>query len=765
MNENQLSLFDVNVVDEVRQINQTSSSRIKNINYNLDSHIEAILISALANKSVSDSDEYLISYLANNPKAKIIASSFNSPQLIRKLNRQKKVNNDNNISLKNNGNKVIYEDQEIGEIKLLYKSPLPGELQAKLAYLSTIDRFLEYLQRKFFISILNESNYHIQLFIPYKVKINIDQEWKKFIQNIMFSLYGDNQNKLFGLLNTFILLINELKLAKSEKKHKGFGMPRLPILTKDQAYLIMGWYYAVIQKGLSRDKLKESHLNKLTELEGAYSEKILEIKRISLNFTEIAINQITPTPANFNLLLDEISKLFLIIEKNNYDQIPKPLLYEFDQKIDSFIRLAGDDTNKFCYCCGINLKGLKYPAHKLVFESPTQRRQSSSSGEKAPNICSCCASLSFASPLKVSHRNIIIKLDKKRDNQNFYQINLSQYLRMLTNKSLNLTAGQYLLLPSEHIFQNKEVIYASKKLGQVQYARAKIADIFPLEVLTDFDFSLVLQGSQEIKLESRHLIFIKGLMEGYGQKIIESGKEINSKLGDAIRYIEQDLPYLADYTLAKISNISSLSNQINLEKVRANYYQQLNLDLKKLNLNIKQQKDNEMNKNQLQKRANLYQDVAGLTGLTYAFAYSLESTAKKAMKSEDAEREVSKLIEQVDNGFNFCYYATLGDEKKINVQARLFFEEKHHFIYEQTQQLLNKLDINNREETEENGTKYLQLYADDIIKVYEHFSNPNTEHNYASDKDWKTLTYHLKLSLYTRFPELVRKLNKSKGDN
>lgn len=758
MSENKLSICDVNVIDKVKQINETLPSHISEISYDLDSHIEVILISALASQSVMDSDNYLLSFLASNPKTKIILSSFNSPQLTRKLKKIKQQKQVEKPRLENKNNQVFYGSQQIGEIKLLYKPFIPGELQAKLAYLSTIDRFLEYLQKKFLIGILNESNYNIKLFIPYKVEINFDKEWKNFIKNIMFSLHGDNKNNLFCLLNTFILLINELKLAKSEEKSKGFGMPRLPILTKDQAYLIMGWYYAVIQKALSRDKLTESHLNKLTELESAYSEKILEIKKISLNFKEIAVNQITPTPANFNLLLDEISKLFLIIEQNKYDPIPKPLLYEFAQKLDSFIRLAGDDTNKFCYCCGINLKGLKYPAHKLVFESPTQRRQSSSSGEKAPNICSCCASLSFASPLKISHRNIIIKLDKKRDNKNFSQINLFQYLRMLTNKSLNLTAGQYLLLPSEYIFQKKEVIYACNKLGKVQYARAKIADIFPLEVLTDFDFSLVLQGSQEIKLESRHLIFIKGLMESYAQKIIISGKEINLKLGEAIRYIEQDLPYLADYTLAKVSNLSSLSSQINLEKVRANYYQEL---IKY----IEQQKGNYMSESQLQKRANLYRDVAGLTGITYAFANSLESTAKEAMKPEDAEREVSKLIEQIENGFNFCYYATLGDEKKTNVQAKLFYEVKHHFIYEQTAVLLNKLGIDNREETDEKGNKYIQLYADDIIKAYEFFSNPNNEHNYASEKDWKTLTYHLKLSLYTRFPELVRKLNKSKGDN
>lgn len=34
---------------------------------------------------------------------------------------------------------------------------------------------------------------------------------------------------------------------------------------------------------------------------------------------------------------------------------------------------------------------------------------------------------------------------------------------------------------------------------------------------------------------------------------------------------------------------------------------------------------------------------------------------------------------------------------------------------------------------------------------------------YSSDKDWKTLTYHLELSIYARFPEQLQK--SSKGDN
>ena len=161
--------------------------------------------------------------------------------------------------------------------------------------------------------------------------------------------------------------------------------------------------------------------------------------------------------------------------------------------------------------------------------------------------------------------------------------------------------------------------------------------------------------------------------------------------------------------------------------------------------------------NQIPKRAQLYKDVAALTGLTYAFAQSLESTAKKGMKQEAAEREVSKLIEKVDDAIAFCYYATFGDEKKTSVQSRFYYNPANYFIYEQTKRLLVTLEISISEREHKDEAKqqtWLELYADDVTRAYAHFA----ENNYAQEKDWKELTYQLKLSLYTRFPELVRKM-------
>ncbi|MFM6402263.1 MAG: hypothetical protein ACKPFF_36755, partial [Planktothrix sp.] len=202
-----------------------------------------------------------------------------------------------------------------------------------------------------------------------------------------------------------------------------------------------------------------------------------------------------------------------------------------------------------------------------MFERPSQRRQSSAS-EDRPHICASCSILAFACPLKVTDESIIIQLNSVDDSpQN--QSKIKDYIRMLTNKELNLSAGRYLILSSERTLKGD---LASQKLGQVQYALAKVASLFPVEVLSDFKISLLIQGSEALTLANRHLILIKGLIGCYQQSIITSDQEVNLKLGDAIRYVEQDLPFLACYTLTRNSKFS---DPFSLEKILERYWQEL----------------------------------------------------------------------------------------------------------------------------------------------------------------------------------------------
>lgn len=819
-----------------------------------------ILVSALASEilkheTASSLRSCLMKRSEVAPTIVAIAQRFGKPALIRALNLpQSSSAEDLSLSLDIQGTQIGYQGQIIGQTKVLFKSPLPGELQARLAIESTIDRFLEYLLKVHQIVVLEESDRHVQLFIPSlanQLELNFDNLWNQFLEQVAFSIYGLQKYKLPGLSQTLITMLKSVTLSG-----RGFSTLEIPILNQEQADVLAAWYFAVWRETRKRqdrrqetiahlkDKLEQSDLTEkdhkvatkqlqeaevmqqkeavkycenfqkffgklLEEHQTAYQElatiqsslnnkpssaelkklqkqweKFVEkivfspefieqksdlfrqvegnpldlvardsqqntdqfarVKQIARNFDKSATDQIAGVKGD--IFAQCIIQMYRLLEmrSDQFDPLPPPLLTE---QPNAQVRSPGDDSKEFCYSCGValNTKTAQWQVLRFIFERPAQRRQSAS-GEGRPYICASCAALAFISPLKLTDESIVLKLEPYK-NKERTGLKLKDYLRMLTSKQLHLSAGKYIVLASDKTQGGDS---AAQKLGQVQYALAKVATIFPVEVLSDFHFSLMIQGSEPIQLPNRQLIFIKGLMEGYGQSIIVAGKDINLTLGDAIRYVQQDLPYLADYTVTKASNFS---NNLELERIRAFYFESIQTDLRV-------RRDFMDSNTQLSKRARLYQDVAALTGLTLAFANSLESTAKKAMDKDDVEREVSKLIEKVDDAVAFCYYATLGDETKTTVQARLWSNPDNQFIYAQTKKLLEELNIRDREECGEDGKAWLNLYADDMLKAYTYFSQKK---DYTQEKDWKELTYQVRLSLYTRFPELVRKL-KSTGD-
>lgn len=812
-------------------------------------YLNKILLSALSSDVFHGERQQVIALLANQPIAIAIAQSFGSSKIIRELKLSKKSAKADLPEIEYKQDRVFYQDQELGKIQILYKSPIPGELQARLAIESAIDRFLEYLQKVHQIVVLEESDRHVRVFIPNKEIPDFKTLWRKFLEDVAFSTFGENE--LAGLVQTFIVMLNAITLSG-----RGFSTLDVPILTRDQANVLAAWYFAVardvegrqikrqkqidalvkeldkpdlaekevkskskelqdkqamqdkeakkyqeyfqkgfdkslkeqasvwqelgvITKDLEKTGLTKAQKNKLQKQQDNLKSKVVfsqesvqqkisllaesrgdpfvflqlnrsqdlekfrKIEAIAKSFSKVATDQINATRGD--IFTQCISEMYRLLETETFDPLPEPLLSE--QVILPEWRSAGDDSKEFCYSCGVSLdpKTAKWQVLRFMFERPSQRRQSSS-GEGRPHICTSCSALAFASPLKVTDESIILKLTSVKGDRD--SVSIKDYVRMLTNKEMHLSGGRYLVLASDRTGGGD---IAAQKMGQVQYAMAKVASIFPVEVLTDFNFSLIVQSSQPINLQSRHLLFIKGVMEGYSQSIIISGKDINMTLGDAVRYIDQDLPILAEYTLTKIS---APYGQLELEKVREAYWLEIQKDLQAIGVSMESE-------NQLLKRARLYRDVAALTGLTYAFAQSLENTAKAAsMKIEDIEREVSKLIEKVDDAVAFCYYATLGDETKKSVQSRLYRSPYNYFVYDQTKALLEKLGLSDRETTETDKQQtYLALYADDVLSAYTHFA----ENGYSQPKDWNDLTYQLKLSLYTRFPELVRKL-KTKGD-
>ncbi len=150
-------------------------------------------------------------------------------------------------------------------------------------------------------------------------------------------------------------------------------------------------------------------------------------------------------------------------------------------------------------------------------------------------------------------------------------------------------------------------------------------------------------------------------------------------------------------------------------------------------------------------------DIAGLTGVLYAFVSHMRSELTKSSQgsssiggtaSDDIKRELKKLIEQVDNPNRFTYEAAGGLPGQF---AQLWRTQQTHFIYDEAKRLLQEAQIDvGQRETLSQGDSTLKLYYDDISKLYavlygQHYTTENAQRAFA---------YELKLSLYSRFPDL-----------
>lgn len=237
-----------------------------------------ILISALVAQVPILESKALISALANQPPAVAIAQAFGASTLQRQLNLRRNNSIDNTLLIpERQGNQVFYQGQSIGKIQLLYKSPLPGELQARLASESAIDRFLEYLQKMHYIVVLNESDYHVEVFIPItKSLVNFSQSWQDFLENVAFSIYGNTKHELPGLAQTFITMLQTVTLAGRD-----FSTLDVPILTQAQSDVLAAWYLAVVREVENRQTIRQKQINdfkkldlsNLTEKEYAFKKK------------------------------------------------------------------------------------------------------------------------------------------------------------------------------------------------------------------------------------------------------------------------------------------------------------------------------------------------------------------------------------------------------------------------------------------------------------------------------------------------------------
>ncbi|GIX49163.1 MAG: hypothetical protein KatS3mg131_3374 [Candidatus Tectimicrobiota bacterium] len=702
----------------------------------------------------------------------------------------------------------------------LYKATLPGEPQARVAADSLIARYLNWLARnphRRAVTLVNTER-HVVLFVPEGSEFNSEKAWCEFVTFVFSGEELErtfvamlNSIKLsergfgvpeFPIISEDQLLIvlawllrsvqsaeqrlrrREVKIAELEKNLRNFEIKEqskikrdIETLKKNQNKEVDKYeknfkrkFNSFIENQDTDKKRKKSKIElpkhkllecmELFDLSGGnpfeflrrYEDKHLQsfnrIRPLMAFFTERAAQQINLTRGdNLANAVVEIVRLTTWLESTDSDEIGairarklklQPLLSENPGEF--LKRSPGDGTGEFCYVCGRRLASEdKTQVNRFVFRSPSQRLQSVR-GEQRPPVCRHCVAIAFACPLKPSDQSVIIRLSPalqdgwKGGHSAAVLGELEAFLRGLTLSQLDLAAGNYLMLTSsERVKVGKRWRYLADVIGAVPYAYLRLADTFEYQVFDDY-VSRIVTGISDIELAPHRLAFLSILIRALQLRLTE-GSDVNRPLATAIRYVLADEPILAIYELVSQPNIDQRCRQ---ERVRIEIERSLEVWMQMT-------------------RAEMIGDIVAMAGLLYPFVdQTLREMRKRSEPELDPDREASKLIEEVDEVFNFLYRFT---NNTTYSTTRLYRNPTNWFTYEKTKKLLEKIgvDINEREKNEGNYN-FIEINVNDVEAAYRFFS----EKIYKNDADWRSFTYRLKLALYSRFPGLGVKREQSR---
>ena len=699
------------------------------------------------------------------------------------------------------GQTVVFKTQSIGKIYDYQRIVLPQEMQIRIAYDSFIERFLQFLQRKKYAICLSESDLAVRIFVPQtdsETEFDLVLEWDKFIK------FAYSRSELY---KSFTLFVNHIKIAQTDRPGAGVGYVRFPPATKEMAHYVAAFYFATLENRILYDKTYndsnkaardaqtkvEEYEKRLGQAEITLQKRNSDEKKLEEWQTKLAIakkkfESIKQT--NQIELKHSLSKLREQIGQEDFERIRKPSrqfnrtarnqfgpsvkpkskngniestiieilndslvpptcpLTPITQVLRFIERTAGDKKGaNFCYSCGrrFSKKDQKYEANRFVLGAPSQRPQSGGS-EARPYVCGECLTVAFICPVKITSGAIVMQLAPRNETDQPFSI--ENQLRMLALDELNLVAGRYLLINCLEKIDNKPV---SERIGQVQYALWHLTRIFPWETFNAMKIKLFTGGSA-IPLEPNHPIWLGLLKEVFSPTLVvkkDGRSAVNVALSKAIRLIEKDEVIAAIYELAMVNSDKKEANPLQensyrerriLEELREKHYSLL-----------------KKGENPQMKKAELFRDVAALTGLTHAYCELTVSRIRtekipETEKRKKVQRELKKVIEQVTDPYFFNYAASGLIQSD---RARMHCSPDNYFSYKQGENLLKEMlkeEFPNRRIDDNNGEPILQIYSDDIANAYTKLF----DERYQTVKDQRKLRYGVKLNLYTKFAYWLR---------
>lgn len=694
------------------------------------------------------------------------AQRLQAPHLIRTINRVLSYKGNAaegtqpTITFSEDGS-VLLGDRRIGALEVLFKPTLPFEAQARIAYEVFFDRFFAQLAVKYKAVVIQDNLLSTEIFVPEDVAFDLDLVWQETVKEL-FSVEG--------LRQTFIALVNSVKLT-----NRGFSALDIPILCGDQALVLaafnltnilglksgirkrQGDIEAINSKLIAAEKEKdrerlikqlEKAIADLAAFEQRYTplfnawealeEEIPEwagrVQHVRSEFRGVAGTQIAKAGAKIAKASSQISELALKMRHEDYYQLP-PLLNTVTNSVP--VRRAGDTNTKVCYSCGreIEKKQPVFQANTFIFASPSQRLQSGGS-QTQPNVCGACAALAFISPIKLGEGRLVLRLLERGHQQGESErYMLEDQLRMLTIGEFNVVAGRYALLQASEKIGN-DMVY--DKLGGTQYAIYKVASLFPEETFARYAPEVVI-GESTIHIASRHVAWMGHLLNIFPlQRTQWSDKGQFAAFGRTIRHLQQDQVIHAIYELMRSGIVdASLIGHVRLaqiEVLRSEHVRWLDMDNEK-------------------SKADFYRDVAGMTGLLYAFCSYVHSK----FTGNEQRIEVRKLIERLDDPYNFSYTAAGNTKQEI---ATLYRQEDMYFSYDEAKRILASIGVavSSREQINDKEQSQLRVNFDDVVAAYTWL----WENRYPKTTEQRDFLYALKLSLHARFPDLIERKQEDK---
>ena len=722
-----------------------------------------------------------------------LLQTLNAPRLIRMLTVMRSSRRPNYPpldfdDLQLSADRATWQSETIGRIKTYYKTVLPYETQIKIAYEIFYDQFSVFLAENYRAVVIHNTDFALQVFAPNDHSFQLEEIWLKYVSHTF------SKRNLYSSLGQ---MLNSFKLV--EREPGGFSTlftfvsrkyQHLPVPSIEFAGFLATFYFAVLrQKVLSQfskpvkqiydteqklksqqakfekfktEKAKKRASSKISELEEKITElrvlkrkereqnklelvsyeeqlaqkisgiKFLKIKREVDFFNRTAGRQIRPA-ATVKQLIQEIVRAATNAELYEL----APMLTEIQNL--PIVRPGGDNDNSICYACGrVQPPEKLFKSAVMVINSSTQRTQSAF-GEKRPAICNDCYCISLISPVKTGTSHLVVRLEGK-------QIELvGDYLKSLVMGELGIAAGRYLLFIAHEKYGADSV---SSKIGSVQYAVYRMASEFEVEVFKEFQFVAVVD-TNEIKLPSSQLVWLNFLINIFNLRRSKWRPRSNkdkaqfAAFGRVIRHVQKEEVIFAIYEsiTAGFADINQ-QRSIQLEKLREAHVRWL--------METKTKKTDE--------KAQLFKDVAAMTGLLYAFCDYVRYQNRGKSKDE-LRRRVNKVIENCDNPNHFDYGVARQTEWQT---ATLKRRADTYFSYDTLKSellphLLTEAEIVEREDTDDKGQPTLRLYFDDVSKAYTYLFSKR----YTSSKAQREFTYQLQLSLHARFPDLI---TANKGD-